>query len=37
VHLGLVRDQPLAARKLGVQAHRLGVLVVLAATLLAVG
>lgn len=35
VLLGLVRDQPLAARKVGVTAHRLGVLVVLAATLLA--
>jgi 1,4-dihydroxy-2-naphthoate octaprenyltransferase len=34
--VGLVRDNPLAARKLGVRAHRLGVVVVLAATLLAV-
>lgn len=37
VQVGLVRDNPLAARKLGVQAHRLGVLVVLVATLLTVG
>jgi len=36
VQVGLVRDNPLAARKLGVTAHRLGVLVILAATLLAV-
>ena len=33
---GLAQDNPLGARKLGVKAHRLGVLVVLAATLLAV-
>jgi 1,4-dihydroxy-2-naphthoate octaprenyltransferase len=33
---GLRQDNPLGARKLGVRAHRLGVLMVLAATLLAV-
>ncbi len=33
---GLWQDNPLGARKLGVKAHRLGVLVVLVATLLAV-
>ena len=37
VQVGLLLDNPLAARKLGVKAHRLGVLVVLVATLLAVG
>lgn len=36
VQVGLIRDNPLGARKLGVKAHRLGVVVVLAATLLAV-
>jgi hypothetical protein len=34
--VGLVRDNPLVARKLGVKAHRLGVVLVLVATLLAV-
>ena len=34
--VGLLRDNPLAARKLGVKAHRLGVVMVLVATLLAV-
>ena len=33
---GLRQDNPLGARKLGVKAHRLGVVMVLAATLLAV-
>jgi 1,4-dihydroxy-2-naphthoate octaprenyltransferase len=33
---GLWQDNPLGARKLGVKAHRLGVVVVLAATLLAI-
>lgn len=36
VQVGLVQDNVLAARKLGVKAHRLGVLCVLVATLLAV-
>jgi 1,4-dihydroxy-2-naphthoate polyprenyltransferase len=36
VRTGLVQDNPLAARKLGVKAHRLGVVVVLVATLLAI-
>lgn len=36
VRTGLLQDNPLGARKLGVKAHRLGVVVVLAATLLAV-
>jgi 1,4-dihydroxy-2-naphthoate octaprenyltransferase len=33
---GLLQDNPLGARKLGVKAHRLGVVMVLVATLLAV-
>ena len=36
VRAGLLQDNPLGARKLGVKAHRLGVVVVLLATLLAV-